>query len=416
MKKICILPFMHTLIQPDGRIKLCCNSENENQMPSVSEIGIDNILNNKHHVSIRKAMLNGEQPEVCKRCWKNESLGIESYRQQQFKTYPQHILKIFNTNKDGVISNGVKYLDVRFNNTCNLKCINCSSEYSTSWVYDERKIVELTTDEKLKEAIRYRVDVYDKESYKWSRDKEIFDSIIANASSLDRLHFAGGEPLLSKQHVPLLKELIKLGFHKNLFLSYNTNGEFIDQDLLDLWSNFKRVKIFYSLDHVYEKNEYLRFPSKWTTVEEKFDLIERASPSNIDWRLLTTVNAMNILYLPEFVDWKLEQNFKKIHNSWLDGKLCHAMPVDYPRYLHAGVLPAHIKDLVHTKLNKHINTLPQRYRPNYQKIINDNISFMQETDYSFLLDTFKSLIKNIDFIRGTNFNKVFPELAAELNP
>lgn len=415
MKKVCIFPFMHALIQPDGKVKLCCNSENENSMPTVTEIGIDNILNNKHHVSIRKAMLNGEKPDVCKRCWKNESLGIESYRQQQFRTYPHHILKLFNTNKEGIISNGVKYLDVRFNNTCNLKCVNCSSEYSTSWIDDEKKIVEITTNKRLKEDFQHRTEVYDKERYKWAHDKEIFDSIIANAKSLDRLHFAGGEPLLSKQHIPLLKELIKLGLHKNLFLSYNTNGEFIDQELLDLWSHFKRVKIFYSLDHVYEKNEYLRFPSKWNTVEEKFDLIEESSPNNIDWRLLTTVNAINILYLPEFVDWKIRRNFKRIHNSWLDGRISHAMPVDYPRYLNAGVLPAHVKDVVQNKLNTYTSTLPRRYRSNYQKIIDDNISFMLETDYSFLIDNFRSLVTDLDTIRGTDFNKVFPELSTLLN-
>jgi MoaA/NifB/PqqE/SkfB family radical SAM enzyme len=410
MKKICVLPFMHALIQPDGRIKLCCNSENDETMPTVSDTGINDILNNSHHVSVRKQMLAGEYPNVCKKCWKNEELKIESYRQQQFRTYPLHFFKIFNSSKDGIITNGVKYLDVRFNNTCNLKCVMCSSSYSSSWIEDERKLFESVSNKELKNDLNYKIETYDKDHYKWAVDHKIFDSIINNASSLERIHFAGGEPLLSKQHVPLLKELIKLNLHKKLFLSYNTNGEFIDQELLDLWSHFKRVKVFYSLDHYGEKNEYIRYPSKWETVEEKIKLIEESSPNNIDWRLLTTIGALNIGYIPELVDWKIEQQFKKIHCSILDGHLFHAMYLDYPRHLHSGIFTKEIKDYISNKLVNHKRKLSRKYRSSYSKIIEDNIKIMNDNDFSRHMPICKEYLENLDLLRGTDFRKVFPLL------
>ena len=408
MKKICVLPFMHTLIQPDGNIKLCCNSKNEEQMPNVSDVSIKNILNNPHHIKIRQEMMQGKQPDACSQCWKNESLGIESYRQQQFYTYPHYLLRVLNT-KDGVINAGVKYLDVRFNNTCNLKCVMCSSEYSTAWIDDERKLLE-SGNQELRNIMNYRVEHYDKESYKWSKDRSIFNSIVENSIALERLHFAGGEPLLSKLHVPLLKELIVNGTSKKLYLSYNTNGEFIDQELLDLWANFKRVKIFYSLDQIQEKNEYIRYPSKWGKNLETFDLIETSSPKNVEWKLLSTIGALNIFYIPEFVDWKLSMNFKKIHNDWLDGGIGYAKPIYFPTYLNAGVLPFEFKQAVATRLRSYTTQLPKRYHKEYKKIIKENIDFMYNEDNSKELPVLKSYLTNLDKIRGTDFKKTFPDL------
>lgn len=408
MKKICVLPFLHTLIQPNGDIKLCCNSKNEEQMPNVTDQGITNILNNPHHIKIRQEMMQGKQPSACSQCWQNEAIGIESYRQQQFYTYPHYLFRLLKTN-DGVIDAGVKYLDVRFNNTCNLKCVMCSSEFSTSWVTDERLLAK-SKDQELSKTMTYRVENYDKESYKWAKDKDIVDAIIKNSNTIDRLHFAGGEPLLSKQHVPLLKELIANSACKRLYLSYNTNGEFINQELLDLWSHFKRVKIFYSIDQIEGKNEYIRYPSKWSTHTYIFDLIERSSPNNIEWKLLSTIGALNIFYIPEFVDWKLSINFKKIHNSWLDGRICYAKPIYYPVYLNASVLPAEFKSAVDAKLKNYTATLPTKYHKEYKKIINENINFMNHADSSDQLPFLKNYLTELDSIRGTDFKKIFPDL------
>jgi MoaA/NifB/PqqE/SkfB family radical SAM enzyme len=408
MKKLCVLPFMHTLIQTDGSIALCCNSENKDTMPNVTDEGIDNILNNPHHIKIRKQMLNGEMPEVCRRCWDNEEMGIKSFRQQQNFTYLKYFPRILSTDSQGVISAGVKYLDVRFNNTCNLKCIMCSSGYSTSWVDDEKKLIPMVESKDLKAELEYRVNTYDKEKYKWAKDEDILTAIIKNAHSLERLHFAGGEPLLSKQHNKLLESLIEMNLSKKLFLSYNSNGEFIDQEVLNLWSQFKRVKIFYSLDHIEDKNEYIRYPNKWSTNVEKFNLIESSSFSNIDWRIATTISVLNVAYIPEMVEWKIQQDFKKIHNNLFDGRLFHGNLLEGPRYLSMTVLPTDIKDQIKFKLQSY--KVPKKYKRNYNRIVNDILKYMYSESNTDQLPVLKEYLESTDLIRGTDFKKTFPIL------
>lgn len=397
---------MHSVVLPNGDINLCCNAEVKAGMPNVADRGIDNILNNRQHVEVRRQMLAGGKPEVCRRCWDSEALGIKSYRQQGNFNYLKYYPRTWFANKDGNLSKGVKYFDVRFNNTCNLKCVMCSSSYSSAWIDDEKKLASMATTEQLAGELKYRINLYDKESFKWAKDKEIVETIIANADSLERIHFAGGEPLLAKQHTVLLNKLVELGIASKLYLSYNTNGEYITKELLETWSKFKRVKVFYSLDHIEDKNEYIRYPSKWRTHLDKFKLIEEHSTSNIKWRLLTTISALNVAYIPELVEWKRSMNFKKIHNDILDGSLFHGTILEHPKYLNMNVLPDNVKDQIKCKL--------QSYKFNnrsYQKIVNDVLNYMYAESHTEHLPALKEYLEGIDLIRGTDFRKTFPILA-----
>lgn len=406
MSTVCIFPFMHSVVLPNGSINLCCNAEVNEGMPNVADRGIDNILNNPRHIEVRRQMLAGERPSVCRRCWDSEALGIKSYRQQGNFNYLKYYPRTWFANKDGTISSGVKYFDVRFNNTCNLKCVMCSSGYSSAWIDDEKKLRAISTTEELSGVLAYRINLYDKESFKWAKDSEIVDAIIANANSVERIHFAGGEPLLAKQHTVLLNKLVELGLAPKLYLSYNTNGEYITKDLLDTWSKFKCVKVFYSLDHIESKNEYIRFPSNWQLHLEKFKLIEEHSPSNIKWKLLTTVSVLNVAYIPELVEWKRLMNFKKIHADMLDGDLFYGTILEHPTYLNMNVLPDSVKDQIKCKL--------QSYKFNnrhYRKIVNDILNYMYAESHTEHLPVLKEYLEGLDSIRGTDFRKTFPVLA-----
>lgn len=406
MKKICVLPFMHTLILPNGDINLCCNSEVRGGMPNVADEGIDNILNNPHHTEIRKQMLEGKQPDICRRCWDNERLGLKSYRQQMNFAYMKYFPRILSTEMTGKIPLGVKYFDVRFNNTCNLKCVMCSSSYSSAWIDDEKKLMPLIDDSELNSELKYRINHYDKESFKWAKDDEILETIIRNANSLERIHFAGGEPLLARQHNILIKELIRLNLASKLHLSYNTNAEFINQEILDLWSHFKRVRIFYSLDDINDRNEYIRYPSKWSTHEKNLDLIERSSPKNIEWRIAATINVLNIGYLQEFIEWKISRNFKNFHNSILDGKLLYANILENPKYLNMNVLPLEFKNHVIHKLETY--KPPRGYRRYYNAIVRNMKNYIYDETHEEHLPLLKEYLEGLDNIRGTDYRKTFP--------
>jgi radical SAM protein with 4Fe4S-binding SPASM domain len=181
IKNVCVLPFMHALVLPNGNIALCCNSEVREKMPNVADEGLDNLLNNTQHISVRKEMLAGKQPDICRRCWDNEKFGITSYRQQQTLTYLKYLPRVITAPATGEMASGIKYLDIRFNNTCNLKCVMCSSNYSSLWQEDEKELINIIKDESFGKELKYRVDNYDKNLYKWSCSDEIITTIINNS-------------------------------------------------------------------------------------------------------------------------------------------------------------------------------------------------------------------------------------------
>ena len=60
---------------------------------------------------------------------------------------------------------------------------------------------------------------------------------------------------------------------------------------------------------------------------------------NVEVTTATTIMALNVYYIPEFVKWKLAQNFKKI-NSWPLGAGGINMHFAYwPPQLNVKVLP-----------------------------------------------------------------------------
>ena len=104
-----------------------------------------------------------------------------------------------------------------------------------------------------------------------------------------------------------------MGYAKNLELRYNSNGVEWREDLFNLWKEFKLVRFHYSIDSIKEMNDYIRYPSNWARQEEVFHLLDTQTSNNVEVTIACAVQALNVYYLPDFIQWKLEQGFKKIN-------------------------------------------------------------------------------------------------------
>jgi len=389
----CILPYMHALIQTDGKIKLCCNSVEESA-PYVYDQPFNGLINNKLHNKVREEMEKGIKPKECSRCYNLENNNIISYRQEQ--NY---------VNKDRDVKVELTYLDVRFNNTCNLKCIMCSSNCSSLWVEDEQKLSQMNSH---KEYFSNRVNFYDKNKFKWSIENDVVESIKQNSQTLERIHFAGGEPLLSKQHTSLLHYLIEMGISNKLTISYNTNIILIDEEVINLWNKFKTVKVFLSIDGTANILEYIRYPLKYSDIIRVFDLIEKNSGSNIRYVFHYTVTALNLLTLPDFIEYKINLPYSKISPTELFTIDC----VYSPAFLSVNVLP---KNLISSVLNK--LTLLINIYPNYAKTIqhiNDKIIAAANTNSTFSFNDTVAYCRDLDRIRNTDSSFILNPILAFL--
>jgi hypothetical protein len=179
----------------------------------------------------------------------------------------------------------IKKLHLKQGLTCNLTCISCSSELSSAWNKDYRKFVPDAPIVKLK-----------KETQKQWQHLDL--------SSVEQVHFDGGEPLLGTDHIDLLKHLKNIGQIKNVTVNYNTNGTiWPSNEVIELWSEAKWVRLFFSLDGVGTTFEYTRYPAKWDqVVENMYKFQQLKGPC-----LLLEVNAIigihNIFNIPDFYQW-----------------------------------------------------------------------------------------------------------------
>jgi sulfatase maturation enzyme AslB (radical SAM superfamily) len=222
---------------------------------------------------------------------------------------------------------------------------------------------------------------------------------------LEQIYFAGGEPLIMKEHWMILDELVKRKmFHVRLI--YNTNFsemKFKGRDVFEMWKLFDCVSVGASLDGSYARGEYIRKGQDWQqTVDNRKRMIEICP--NVDFYVSSTVSMMNVLHITDF------------HREWSDMGLVRPMDwniniLQHPFRYRVDVLPQHLKDQAKEKILDHIKWLmPQdqltRATHGYKGIIN----FMMQNDSTHQLKDFFRNNNLIDKVRKENFFAVFPEL------
>lgn len=400
-KTFCILPWTHIASYTDGSALLCCVANSDKSL-DLNRMSLKDVWNSDHFKSARLSLLKGEQFKNCAACWKEEAVGIYSHRQIENHIWTKKLGEeaireiVSKTNPDGSLDTDWITLDLRLGNTCNLQCVMCRPIDSSKWVKHATILKqELKTDAKW--DWKHKIENYSTNNFEWYSDPEFLETFYSSASNLRHIIFGGGEPLYIKEHKAILKKLVEIDAAKNIELRYHTNGTIYDKEVVELWTKFKYVDVMISLDGAKEVNDYIRYPADWDTIERNLYLYDQ-TPSNIDIKILCTVQALNIFYLPEFADWLLNQHFKKISKPRLDG-IFHTGILHYPPYLSVKVLPKHTKEAVTKKLTDYAlihseNSAIQRLKK--------MIDLMNSEDHSNLLPQTIEYLEKLDILRTTN--------------
>ena len=72
--------------------------------------------------------------------------------------------------------------------------------------------------------------------------------------------------------------------------------------IIKLWEKFKAIDVCISMDSWGTKNEYIRYPGYWNDIMDNINMLED-TPDNIIPRIISTVNAYNVFYMPDFANW-----------------------------------------------------------------------------------------------------------------
>lgn len=108
--------------------------------PPLHQISVEDLqrpggLHNTAHKKLqRKLMLAGQRPSECQYCWNMEDQGKLSDRHyrsgESWASVDFDKIKNLTGDEDDIIPS---YVEVNFNNACNLKCSYCSPQFSSSW-------------------------------------------------------------------------------------------------------------------------------------------------------------------------------------------------------------------------------------------------------------------------------------------
>ena len=436
----CVLPWIHFATRPNGDMRLCCGSnssgagndheiglvKNENGKPA--NFGRETPLsawNNEYMRSVRTTMLEGKIPASCTKCFDEEAQGVASKRMWETGTWIEDGVDIeeliTQTHKDGTIPEKLVYLDLRLGHTCNLKCVMCSPHDSSKWVEDHKKIYPLFQAKELKEQMNW-----DQKSFnnKWHENPDFWKEMYAQIPNLKQVYFAGGEPLMIKEHKWFLEEIIRQGHADKILVRYNTNGLLITDDIIDLWKHFKKVKVGFSIDDIGDRNYYIRYPSDWDVVVKNLHKLDN-TPNNIHVSIATAIQILNVKTITELAKWKIQQNFKKVNNSNVTGGIeagggiINMHLVYIPTFLSIKCLPADEKEEVRKIFAEFANWLYINYRQDddfwkknpygwrrWQAVLD----FMDAEDHTQELPALKEYLIHLDSVRKTDFKKTFPFL------
>ena len=407
-------PFTGLATREDGAVKVCCRSA---PIGFIQESSLEEIWNNDSMREVRRQVLCGERPEVCKPCFDLEDQGVESLRQRHINgIIPEARINLYPKVLDQLNDNytmpfEIPTMEIKLNNLCNLKCRMCHPMDSTAW-NDWSEVKELYNKEgnflpdkiiKLNLERKPFLDSFENTDKWWSS----FEKLLPH---FRRVEFAGGEPLMDPQHYRILDMLKPYG--KNIEIKYATNGTTLgiskDRTVHDYWPYFKSVAVNVSLDGIHDVYNHIRTNSNFSEVEKNIKEIQTI-PNVSRVVGAFTAQAGNILQTAECIDYFINK---------MD-IVFYSHRVSYPNCLSAQVLPRELNDLAISRLQSvadRVHKFPNiKKYPILEKItqqqIKDNVNYLQAKDQSHLWPDFLEFNRRLDVTRNQSLIEAVPEFA-----
>ncbi|WP_083921058.1 twitch domain-containing radical SAM protein [Hahella ganghwensis] len=340
---LCILPWLHVYVGVSGSLQSCCIP----QIPQkkLSETTPSEFLHHPSMHSIRRQMLKGQWPEQCLPCKKSEELGLASFRLGSNQLFKEEFDSPRRNPSEYFVT--LRSVDLRFSNTCNLKCRSCNGFSSSAW-RDEHNLIypDFPVDSKV---LNLDIDLLEKYE---SLNQCISDS---DLSGLKEISFAGGEPLLIEAQYKFLERLIQMG-RTDIILSYTTNLSRLNYkhwNVLELWQQFENENLHLSLDGVGEKGEYIRQGLDWERWLANVQKV-RQLLTHVRRDIHFVVSVFNILDLAFHTSEIIRLNIicSDENGNYPIGFTC----LDWPPYLDIQVLPSDLKTEAKNRLYEYIET------------------------------------------------------------
>ena len=273
-----------------------------------------------------------------------------------------------------------------------MACRSCGDIFSSNWVKESKKYGWAPKDKpNVEYAGRYEMDMW--------------EQMIPHLDNIQQIYFAGGEPLMMKEHYMFLEELIKRG-KTDVRLIYNSNFtelKFKQKNVLDMWKEFSDVSIGASLDAMGPRAEIMRYGTKWSKVEDNRTRMLEVCPQ-VDFYISSTVSVFNAFHIPDF------------HRDWADKGLIRIQDFNInilqgPDNYRVDIMPLKMKHKLTSQINDHIDYIKDKDPLNRASVgFKSLITFLWANDNSKHIPSFVKLVNKLDRFRNEDTWNTFPEL------
>ena len=448
-KTFCPLPWNSINLRNNGDLRLCCNANSytanrgiirkEDGTPyNAGKDDWNEARNAELLKDVRKTMLKGEWHPECERCRQEETNDIRSRREYEREDWAEYFGKHIDakkafeiTDEDGTIDvdkQKINFVDIRYGNFCNLKCRMCGPTDSHKWYEDHVKVHNRTHFKDTHEVIELTKNAkgkYSTDQYDWFQDSNMYwHNFEKYAVDAHKLYIVGGEPLIIQEHFESLERIVASGKAPGMRLEYNTNLTNVPPRLLEIWEEFKEIRLGVSIDGYGDVFNYQRFPGNFDQVYKNMQAIDDNKNIALKGWFAVTVTPLNVFHFPEFMKWKLITSGLTRFNSITADRpvvshhMCHS-----PKYYNIKVLPPELKVAVREHYQTYIDwaqnsdEINDHVRKHFIKLAVGTVKFMESEDYhdktawddKTWLDELVINTTKLDEIRGQNILDVVPQ-------
>lgn len=397
---ICALPWVHLNIIPQGKVYHCCmTTDYQNYAGDLTKQTVEEVWNSNYMKAIRKQMINGQEPKACSKCFESERSSNSSARLNHNRYFSAKLAEIpIITKPDGHVDKvDLKYWDFRFSSLCNYKCRTCGPKYSSAWIPDAKELGWLQQTDNRKvvniEVVNQLTNI---------------DFLKKYVGTVEKIYFAGGEPLLMDEHWKILDMLDAANRH-DVIITYNSNLSkltYKNKNVLDYWAKWgRRVWLWPSIDEIDDRAELIRSGTNWANIEAN---LQAANALNIHIRPSITVSAMNVQRLPVILDRLIKIGIiKKEYEHYQNFTL---NVLEYSPMFHVSILPDNTRITIKQQLEAYIKDYKIKYDADVGHLFLHLFWHLDKPHNPKCAADFKKFTDTIDPIRNENTIKTIPEL------
>lgn len=382
------------------------------------------LHNTEHKKAQRVIMLKNQRPSECQYCWNMEDLGQMSDRHyrsgEPWAAVDFEKIKNSTGTENDVIPS---YVEVNFNNACNLKCSYCSPQFSSSWGDEANRFGAYPTatphnDPEHFTGARRVIPAREHNPYVeafWQWWPRLYPE-------LRHFRMTGGEPLMDRNTYRVFDYVLALPspeLHLNVTSNFSVEEQLFEKYLTYVKqlcnTPIEHFMQYVSLDSGIPKQaEYIRNGLDFGRLENYVNRYLDEVPSRNSLTFIITMNNLSVTGFRPLMEWILElrQKFARTYQRvWFDTPVLRS-----PAWQSLQLLPeAYAQNLECTAdwMETHRTDGLHGFRDYEIQRLRRDIMWQREAqsaDFSKSKADFYRFFQEHDRRRDTNFLKTFPEM------